>query len=123
MCKKSPSARLPATAAAIQFITGRIESFSLQCWKRPRKPMSPYVLRERAAIGFGIDVLFQAAMIVEAERLALTNAMDIAEHGGSSYPTMCEACHGIVPQAMSVTVGNAETATFTVCDYCRTLYA
>jgi hypothetical protein len=123
MCKKSPTPRLLATAAAIEMITGRIESFSLQCWKRPRTPMSPFVLRERAAIGFAIDVLFQAAMIVDAERLALINAMDTAEHGGSAYPTMCEACHGIVPQAMSVTVGNAETATFTVCDHCRPLYA
>jgi hypothetical protein len=123
MCKKSPSPRLPATAAAIEVITNRIETFSVQCWKRARKPMSPYVLRERAAIGFAIDVLFQAAMIVEAERLALTNAMDTAEHGGSPYPTMCEACHGVVPQAMSITVGHAETATFTVCDHCRPQYA
>jgi hypothetical protein len=122
MCKKSPSSRLPATAAAIEMITGRIESFGLQCWKRPRKPMSPYVLKERAAIGFAIDVLFQAAMIVDAERVALIHAMDTAEHGGSLYPTMCEVCHGVVPQAMSQTVGNPDTATFTTCDYCRTLH-
>lgn len=123
MCKKSPSPRLPATAAAIETITNRIEVFGLTCWKRPRKPMSPYVLRERAAIGFAIDVLFQAAMIVEAERAALIAEMDTAEHGGSTYPTLCEACHGVVPQAMSNTVGNSETATFTVCDYCRPIYA
>jgi hypothetical protein len=123
MCKKSPSARLPATAAAIEFITGRIESFGLQCWKRPRTPTSAFVLRERAAINFGIDLLFQAGMIVEAERLVLTNALDTAEHGGSAYPTMCEVCHGVVPQAMSHTSGDPETATFTVCDYCRPQYA
>jgi len=123
MCKKSPSARLPATAAAIEVITNRIESFSVQCWKRARNPMSPYVLRERAAIGFAIDVLLQAAMIVEAERAALVSAMDTAEHGGSPYPTMCEACHGVVPQAMSNTVGNPDTATFTTCDHCRPQYA
>ena len=123
MCKKSPSPRSLATSAAIEAVTNRIEAFSVQCWKRPRKPMSPYVLRERAAIGFALDVLFQAGMIVEAERAALIAEMDCAEHGGSTYPTLCEACHGVVPQAMSNTVGNSETATFTVCDYCRPIYA
>ena len=123
MCKKSPSPRSLSTAAAIETITNRIEAFSVQCWKRARKPMSPYVLRERAAIGFAIDVLFQAGMIVEAERAALIAEMDCAEHGGSTYPVKCEACHGVVPQAMSNTVGNSETATFTVCDYCRPIYA
>jgi hypothetical protein len=122
MCKKSPSPRLPATAAAIETITNRIESFSVQCWKRSRKPMSPYVLRERAAIGFAIDVLFQAGLIVEAERAALIAEMDCAEHSGSPYPVKCEACNGVVPQSMSVTVGNSDTATFTFCDHCRTLH-
>lgn len=123
MCKKSPSPRLPATATAIETITNRIESFSVQCWKRPRKPMSPYVLRERAAIGFAIDVIYRSGMIVEAERAALVAEMDTAEHGGSPYPIKCEACNGVVPQAMSNTFGNFETATFTVCDYCRPIYA